>query len=245
MVFGTTTCFHCTRVLVEASPLTFGLFLLEIKLTDWMSGIGTVIAAAAAIFATLYTKHSAEQATKASQAAADSAKTARDQTELQRPRPILVPSFSLAWNDNRSGLDNTDRDRAIRIENIGNSPAFDINLTGLEIPGRGANLRLSLFCFLKPNVGPVQPFEQNVTWEVGPIELLQNGPLPIFIRRLREYFNNEALRSGDENVDRYYIEFSLSYRALDGRSFSQAYYLAVSFIQSKSWIEPVSSLIPI
>jgi integrase-like protein len=72
----------------------------------------------------VYTKRSAE-------ASANVARAAAAQVELQRPRPLVLATFQHSFS--QSGK--TPLDRSFQFQNIGDSPAFDINVSPIETPG--------------------------------------------------------------------------------------------------------------
>ena len=89
-----------------------------------MSGIGTAIAAIAAVVAARYAKGAVAEAAR-------SAKAAADQVDLARSRPIVLVTFSYSGKDQTQKVDRT---REFRLENIGNSPAFDVHVSPIGVP---------------------------------------------------------------------------------------------------------------
>jgi hypothetical protein len=85
------------------------------------------VAAVAANVATFYAKQAAVEARKTATAAAD-------QVELQRPRPIVIVSFQQYFGPNPGNpiLNDTD----FHLQNIGDSPAFDVVVSTLKVPGK-------------------------------------------------------------------------------------------------------------
>ena len=211
-------------------------------ITDWITAIGAGIAAFAAVGAALYTKRSASEAAKAAKAAAD-------QVELQRPRPIVVATFSRSVSDNENNAD--DDDQEFRLANIGDSPAFDVEVSPLETPGELPNLRAASrlttkrLSYLLPASTPAR-----CTHELEPdrgagtlIAEKIRGMAGSFTRDAASFFNEQSKRGIRSPDLRYEIPFMLSYLALDGRRFRQPYVFVVYFYQLRAWIEPAGSLL--
>jgi hypothetical protein len=209
------------------------------SITDWITAGCTVVAVGAAIVAALYTKRSASEAAKAAKAAAD-------QVELQRPMPIVVATFSHSLSDNKGDTD--DDDKEFQLANIGDSPAFDVEVSPLETPGElpylGAASRLSTerLSYLLPASIPAR-----CTHRLEP----DHGAIVLTIKGMAGTFATDAARLFDERSKaeirspdlRYEIQFELSYRALDGRRFRQPYVFVLYFQVLRAWIEPVGSLL--
>jgi hypothetical protein len=98
-----------------------------------MSGIGTTVAAVAAIVAAGAAVVAARFTKQAVAEAAKAAKSASDQVELQRPNPIVVASFSYSFSDLRRETDAHDEE--FQLQNIGESAAFDVEVSMIEAPG--------------------------------------------------------------------------------------------------------------
>lgn len=212
------------------------------SITDWITAGCSMGAVVAAIFAARYTKRSASEAAKAATAAAD-------QVELQRPRPIVVATFSRSVSDNKTGPDNDDQE--FRLANIGDSPAFDVEVSPLETPGElpyakaASRLITEGFTYLLPKSMPAYCTHQ-LEPDRGAGTLIAEkirGAAGSFAMDAVRFFDGQhktEMRSPDH---RYEIPFVLSYRALDGRRFRQPYVFVVYFLQLRAWIEPVGSLL--
>jgi hypothetical protein len=196
----------------------------------WISGVGTVIAAAAACFAALYTKRAAGEAAKAAKAAAD-------QVELQRPRPIVVATFLRSFSPNKGNMAADDKD--LRLENIGDSPAFDVEVSNLEVPG--SRLLTETFPYLQPGSSMVC----NHKLEPGRGLSGVMGRAALFVEDAKTYFNEQSMNESSRSANfRYEIPFSISYRTVDLRQFKQSYVFVVYFPLLRAWVEPVGSLLP-
>jgi hypothetical protein len=200
--------------------------------TDWMSGVGAIVAAAAAIAAALFTKRAAEASAKAAEAAAD-------QVDLQRPRPIVIVAFLRSIAENAGNMAPMDRD--FRLKNIGDSPAFDIEVGILKIPG--SRLETAKLAYLLQ--GASEACVHQLDGSRAPIALTSSGIAGGFAADVAKYFNEQSKGEGSPGIDevRHQVEFTVSYRALDGRCFKQAYAFVVFFAQLLACVEPVGSLL--
>lgn len=200
------------------------------SITDWMTSVAAMIAAGAAIVAARYTKRAVHEAAKAAKAAAD-------QVELQRPRPIVLVTFSYSFKHNRSA---EDRFREFLIENIGDSPAFDVEMSSMEVPD--ATNRLITEGVSHLSAGSAHTCKHRLEKSQGVLAVLATAET--FANDLVTYFDSHGVGTMTERIDkRHQIQFGLSYRALDGRHFEQRYAFVVLFSRQRAWIEPVGSLL--
>jgi hypothetical protein len=212
------------------------------SITDWMSGVGTAVAAVAAIVAAVaaivaarYTKQAVHEATKAANAAAE-------QVKLQSPHPIVVATFSYS-------LSESTHNRAVRaedfqLENIGDSPAFDVEVSTMEVPlsdGGSSRLETKRLSYLLPRsptmcVHHLEPAR-------GVLQVL--GGAGRFAVLLVTFFDEKAKIEGSKSGlnRRYQIEFAVSYRGLDKTQFKQLYAFVVFPGGQRIWIEPTGSLL--
>jgi hypothetical protein len=212
--------------------------MLSPSITDWMSSTGAVaaagaaiVAAGAAVLAARYTKQAVYEAAKAAKAAAD-------QVELQRPRPVVLLTFSYSFKHNR----NTDEERfrEFHLENIGNSPAFDVEVSSIEVPDATDRLTTEQLSHLL--VSRTHACKHRLDKSQGVLGVLQ--PAETFANALAAYFNQHSEGTLAERIEkRHQIEFTLSYRALDRRRFEQRYAFLVFFPKQRVWIEPMGSLL--
>jgi hypothetical protein len=208
------------------------------SITDWMSGAGAavaavaaIVAAGAAIVAARYTKQAVREAAKAAKAAAD-------QVELQRPRPIVLLTFSYSLKQNRNTEE--ERFREFRLENVGNSPAFDVEVSSIEVPDATNRLNTEKLSHLL--VSGTFACKHRLEKSQGVLAVLQ--PAETFANDLAAFFNKHSEGTLAERIDkRHQIEFTLSYRALDRRHFEQRYAFVVFFPKQRAWIEPMGSLL--
>jgi hypothetical protein len=203
--------------------------------------LGVVIAAIAtiaAIFAVVYTKRAAE-------AAAQAAKAAADQVELQRPRPIVVASFAYSFSENKGNMAADDKE--FHLENIGNSPAFDLELSVLETPGtlaelgEASQLETEKLPYLVPGIPPAI-CSHTLKPHRGVLSLRHAAG---FVHDAVEFFKQQSKADASSRSpdSRYEIRFSIAYSSLDARRFTQPYRLVIYFVLSKAWIEPIGSLL--
>jgi len=198
-----------------------------------MVAAGTVVAAVAAVYAAVFTRRSADAAAKAAESAAD-------QVDLQRPRPIVVVHFSRSLSENPPTMARLDP--VFQLENIGDSPAFDVELSPMELsrPATACCKKTSPVDFLVPRAR--LSCAHSMEPPQGVLRAL--GPAATFVQELANHFNEQSKSEASWNPDhRYEMEFSLSYRGLDGRRFRQPYALVVYFPRLQAWVEPVGSLL--
>ena len=195
-----------------------------------MSGIGTVIAAIAAVVAARYAKGAVAEAAR-------SAKAAADQVDLARPRPIVLVTFSYSGKDQTQKVDRT---REFRLENIGNSPAFDVHVSPIGVPDASHRLITEGLSYLKASENKSCVHGRDPAG--GVLSVLQ--PAETFAHELICFFDKTGSGSLSENAFRENkITFTLSYRALDGRRFAQRYAFIVVLMKEAAWIEPIGSLL--
>ena len=181
----------------------------EASITDWLSGIGTVIAAIAAILAAVYTKWAASEAARAANAAAA-------QVKLQRPHPIVVATFSRSLKEN-----NAEQTKEFQLENIGDSPAFDVEVSTMEVPlsdgQESSRLKTETLPYLLPRT-PTMCVHQ-VEPPRGVLSVI--GRAGHFADDLVKFFDRQGQKEGLQSAlnERRQIEFTLSYRGLDGTLF--------------------------
>jgi hypothetical protein len=215
---------------------------------DTVSGItafAAIVAAVAAIFAARYTKRAAEEAAKAANASADQATASAEQVRLQRPRPIVVITFSYSFNEYKGNVA-TDNNE-FWIQNIGDSPAFDVEVSPLETPGIVASLgevsRLETMgiAYLVQGVAPI-PCEHTLKPSRGALGIRRAAG---FVHDAKEFFNQQSIKDEASRTKdyTYEIKFSVSYRSLEGRRFTQDYRLVIYFVLSNAWVELVGSLL--
>jgi hypothetical protein len=200
------------------------------SITDWITATSTVIAVGAAVAAAIYTKRSASEAAKAAKAAAD-------QVELQRPRPIVLAEFFYSFSPNRGNMARVN-DRDFKLQNIGDSPAFDVELNPLEVPG--TRLETDTLPYLLS--GAPVPCIHRLDPPRGISGVM--GRAALFVEDAKTFFDQQSKnQSSKEPEFRYKVEFTVSYRALDGREFKQSCVLVVDFPSLSAWIESVGSLL--
>jgi len=204
--------------------------MLAPSITDWMSGIGAVLASVAAIVAAYYAKQAARETAKAAKAAAD-------QVELQRPRPILMVTFSYSLKRNQT---DEDRFKKFRLQNIGDSPAFDVKVSPIELPDGSECLKTEEISHLLG--GQIHACKHQLQNNRGGLAILQ--PAETFASALADYFDRKSGGALDERINKgHRIYFEVSYHALDKRHFSQRYAFIVYFLKLRVWVEPVQSLL--
>lgn len=204
--------------------------------TDWIIAIGTIIAAVAAVAAALFTKQSAREAARAATAAAE-------QVDLSRPRPLVVATFGSYWGS----LGRTPNDASFTLENIGDSPAFDVDVSPIRTPG----VVLSIG---RPSVSTAEPIRYllprltlSCTHKLegeghGVLQVL--SPMNTFLDHAKEYFYHvRDVEAGRNRAYQYEIGFTLSYSALDRRRLVQQYVFVVHLTRQLAWVEPVGSLL--
>jgi len=207
------------------------------SITDWMSAVGTslaagaaIVAAAAAVLAARYTKQAVTEAAKSSKAAAD-------QVELQRPRPIVLATFSHSFKEHQTD-DNPMRE--FHLENLGDSPAFDVEVSSMEVPDARNRLTTEALSHLKS--GASHACKHRLEAPQSVLTVLR--PAETFANELVSFFNASSTGTLTERIDkRCQIQFTLSYRALDERRFVQRYAFIVFFPKLRAWVEPVGSLL--
>jgi hypothetical protein len=184
----------------------------------------------------LYARQSAEEAAKASKAAAD-------QVELQRPRPIVIAKFICYFGENRGNM--TADDKELLLRNIGDSPAFDVNVSALQTPGSvqelgvPSNLKTDSLLWLAPSID-LTPCVHYLEPPRGFRNALGIGAL--FVKDAKSFFDNQSINDQSNNPDsRYEIPFTVSYRSLDGRKFEQPHLLVIR--SPHAWVEAVGSLL--
>ena len=213
--------------------------MLGPSITDWMSGVGAliagvaaIVAAGAAIVAARYTKQAVHEAAKA-------AKSSADQVELQRPRPIVLMTFLYSFKPGqRNDI------HQFQLENIGDSPAFDVIVSRMETPDSASQLSTGGVSHLL--AGAVHSCKHRLEDDAGAVGgvLAVLSPAESFAVRLAAYFDKHSAGTLPERIDvRNEIGFTLSYRALDRRLFEQRYSFVVRFSRQQAWIEPVGSLL--
>jgi hypothetical protein len=202
----------------------------------WAGAGGTFIAAGAAIVAAIYTKQAAHEARNAAKAAAD-------QVELQRPRPIVIVFFERCFSDNKGNTAPNDTD--FHLQNIGDSPAFDVVVSTLRVPGKlpylgdePSQLETRNFAFVTPGTQRVICAHQLSPPRGG----MSTKGAAGFVDDATRFFN-EKNKSAHPSEMRHEIPFALSYRALDGRQFRQAYVFVIYWLTMTAWVEPVGSLL--
>jgi hypothetical protein len=205
------------------------------SVTDWMSAGGAIGAAGAAIVAAVAAVRAARYTKRAADEAAKSAKSAAEQVELQRPRPVVLATFS--FNLQRDGRP---RICEFQLENIGGSPAFDVEISPMEVPDKSARLTTEKLSHLKP--GDTWPCRHRLEPNRGVLAVLE--PVETFANELASFFNKNTAGTFTERLEaQHQIQFTLFYRALDKRRSEQRYAFIVSFIQQRVWIAPVGSLL--
>jgi hypothetical protein len=193
---------------------------------SWIGGLGAVAAAAGTLAAAWYTKRAANEAAKA-------AKTAADQMELQRPRPIVVPEFQYSFAVNRGNMASANYPD-FHLRNIGDSPAFDVELSTLEVSV--SRLETNRLPYLL--TGTPVPCIHQLRPQRGLSGVMGSGAL--FVVDAKTFFDQQRPPAPGF---RHEVPFSVSYRALDGRRFEQPCLLVVHFPSLSAWVETVSSLL--
>ena len=192
-----------------------------------MSSSASIVAAVVAV---RYARQAAIETAKAAKAAAD-------QVELQRPRPILLLTYSRSF---KQSPPEEERLREFHLRNIGDSPAFDAEVGSLEMPDGSKVLTTDGLSYLSPTA--VHSCRHRLEGEQGAIGIL--SPSETFADGLYDYFNKRSSGTLDESVQkRHEIQFTLSYRAIDKRHFQQRHAFVARFIKQRVWIEPLGSLL--
>ncbi len=196
---------------------------------DSIIAIETGIAALAAVVAALF--------------AAKAAIAAAEQVRLSRPRPIVVASFESYWGSGGR----IPNDISVKLENIGDSPAFDIDVGPMTTPGvvpslgGPSNLKTDRIRYIPAHE---TRFGNHNLEGLAPGPLSALKPVGLFLDHAKEYFDQLGRAKATAKPDhRYEIEFTISYSALDGRRFEQRYIFVVHFPMLSAWIEPVGSLL--
>jgi len=168
----------------------------------------------------------------------EGAKAAADQVELQRPRPIVLATFSYSFKQNQNAAD--DRFHEFCLENIGGSPAFDVEVSSIEVPDASNRLITESLSHLA--AGSTHSCKHSLENGQGVLGVL--APAKTFANDLVLFFDREKGGTLTERIDkRHQIHFTLSYRALDRSRFKQQYAFIVFFPRLRAWIEPVGSLL--
>ena len=201
---------------------------------EWITAGATVVAAIAAIGAVRFSRQAAEAARTAAQAAAE-------QVELQRPRPILVASYSQSLKTDGGPAQGI----PFTLRNIGDSPAFDIETGPIETPGElphlGAASRLEMDRIPYLLAETSTQCNHRLLPPRGVRGVLQG--LTQFTEDAARFFSEDATRFSKASGHRSQIGFALYYRALDGRRFSQRYVFMVDFTSLQASVEPIDSLL--
>ncbi len=177
-------------------------------------------------------------------AAMRAASAAAQQVKLQKPCPIVVIRFLHSFSDHKGGMSQPD-DSDFWLQNIGDSPAFDIEVSPLETPGIVAGLgepsRLETVirrCLLS-GAAPLAR-EHRLRPSRGAIRL---RTVAAFLDDAMDVFRQQSMAKGSYPKARHEVSFSVSYSALDRCRREQDYLFVVDFIRREAWVEPVGSLL--
>lgn len=130
-----------------------------------------------------------------------------------------------------------DTDQSLKVTNIGDSPAFDVEVSTLEVGG--TRLSTAKIAYL------VQAAPAESTHKLEPARGVTGilGPAAMFLQDAKAFFDNQSRRESIQSNYRYTVPFTVAYRALDGRQFNQPYVFVVDFMQLKGWTEATGSLL--
>jgi hypothetical protein len=128
-------------------------------------------------------------------------------------------------------------DADFKLQNIGDSAAFDVDVSSLEVPK--SRLETERIPYLLPG-SPVSCIHR-LSPPRGRSGLMAKAAL--FLEDAKPFFDGQSEGGGQSSDVRRRIEFAISYRSLDGRRFEQPYALVVFFPQQEAWVEPAVSLL--
>ncbi len=191
---------------------------------NWIIAAATLVAGPSALWA-------ANESRK-------SAKAALHQVKLQRPRPLIVIDWRWDVND-------SDRlvPQALLLSNIGDSPAFDIEISDLQIQTANNEshvLQTAPIRFIIPDREAY--CSHDLRGNSGVHNFQQ--PLSYFVRKAKDTFISSRPVTDPRLVEPYYdsLLFRLDYRAADGHKLTCECALRFSLVAV--WVEPVSSWAP-
>jgi hypothetical protein len=184
-------------------------------------------------------------ARRAAIAAERSAEGAIEQARLlsPRPRPRLYFRRSLNTEKNQG-------DRAVRVKNIGDSIAYDVRLSDMEVPvlagvsGGGEVLASEAIDCVKPD--EETSFVHRISGNVGPIQAAVI-PVETFVQRAVAVFDDKSRREPGQSITAigkkiHEIRLVLSWAAKDDTKFLQTYLLRFQFARLEAWLEPFGDI---
>lgn len=194
----------------------------EPNFVEWMgavaSGIAAIATSAASGFAWM------------------AAKSARKQVELMRPRPLLLVEFEFYC------IRGPHLFPPMVIVNLGSSPAIDVQVGPLTLDSVPVQERRVLLTQAIASLKPDASQDCNQWIEnVGGQAQCGNSPAH-FAEWLLPALLSPAQSRTEREVEGS-IRFTTSYRALDGRSFSQMFRLKANSATRRVWIEAEGSLL--
>ena len=188
----------------------------------------TCVAAIAACIA-------AWSASKAAKAAESQGRAAWVIVELQRPRPVVIVEGD--WK-----LEGSDENKSdcLRIQNIGSSPAFDVDVTEIEGLKRAEYTELltkeRIFVLAEKSA----PMHATHHRRVPGIPITPKAMLE-FVKTVGESFPHKDA-AGNPSLD-HRLNFEITYKTLDGRRYTTACQIRFNLVVSsrRAHVIPVSS----
>ena len=169
------------------------------------------------------------QSARASELAA---KAAAESVELQRPRPIISLLCDFNANDGQP-IPN------FFVQNIGNSPAFDISISSMSVRGPLDN-DFSISTTLVPVLGPNSTASQYFHFDNEADNPNDCNALVLFSKLV---LSTKADNPIPQPKPKALVPFTISYFAIDGRRFNYEYEYAIYPITGRSIVRPKRSLL--
>lgn len=150
-----------------------------------------------------WNKDAVSETKRSADAAQKSAEAALKQVELQRPRPVVVAIY-------KKSLGTLSDNSSIRLRNIGDSPAFDVEVDRLRVPGTNEPVLLS---FRIPYILPNS--EEDLNQELVPDDVPVSPGMSAFssfVILLHQHFNQAERPLSPPD----WIPMIVRYRRFDG-----------------------------
>lgn len=230
--------------------------IFSAKSTFWgaiasgVAAIATVVAATVAGFALKYARQAAEKAGAQAEAALDAAKSAREQVELMRremqwnePQPSLFPRIE--FQNPYSGPGGS-----IFIDNVGDVPAFDIEIAPMSIsePPPGIGVITAVRLYPRPILAEGKTMEavplpeEKFATPGDPWSGKYTTNLGTFLKAMIDTNRKVAALTGDPKRPTQAGIFSVNFANSRGATFQQSFHIVISDVQSIE-VQPVGSMV--
>ena len=193
--------------------------------------------------ATLQLRTAMADVSDAAKQAAVSAQAARDQVLLQRPLPLVVVDWRWEMQDGAPQVS----PRQFELRNIGNSTAFDVELTPLSFQATEAGVTEAWALNTERVLYILQNSSASCTHIVSKDRrnVFDNmPPLPRFIAEASRALSVAFVNGAPVRQAQATMPFTISYSTADGRQITCDCVIKLDFIDKTARVSPVSSWLP-